>query len=112
MRRMPATDSPPPDREAADRALGAVLGVLTRRGPSGPSYSDDDLRLCLALLFVQTSGRLQKTPGVIQNAGAAARLLGIGAKDAGAVVEQKILAQAGKLPAALRQDLANALPEL
>lgn len=108
---MPQPPSPA-DRERADRALAAILAVLTRRGPSGPVYSDDDLRRCLAILFIQVSRSLSPTPGTLRNAAAAAALVGITKKDPAEVVESKIAAYAQKLPAALKADLARALRDL
>ena len=97
----------PADQERADKALGAVLAILTKS-----HATDDQLRTFLALLFVQVSDRLMPSPGVLRNAGAAATLLGINAKDKPADVEAKLESATSSLPPALKRDLEQALREL
>jgi hypothetical protein len=101
------SDPSPADRERADRALGSVLDVLTKS-----QATDEQLRTCLALLFVQVSDRLQRTPAVLRNAGAAATRLGIEPKDKPDAVAKKLESAAGTLPASLKKELERAMREL
>jgi hypothetical protein len=100
-------DPSPADRERADRALGTVLDVLTKS-----QATNDELRTCLALLFVQVSDHLTRTPAMLKSVGAAATALGISANDKPADVQKKLDSAVAKLPAGLKGELERALREL
>jgi hypothetical protein len=106
----------PLEVDKAQRLLLELLNVFTRQGPTGqPAFSEDEIRNCLALLFVMLSQQFSSDsgPGVLNAFASFSRYLGIDANDAPEAASQKIVEHYRKNPVnpALKSQLEQTLRE-